>query len=61
MKEFGPYIFAMSIGFLWGFNLFWLTPKDVQRIKAEGAVAVYEGRATCEKLFNQWICNMPKE
>lgn len=31
------------------------------RIKAEGAVSVYEGRGTCEKALDQWVCSIPKD
>lgn len=30
------------------------------RIKAEGAVSVYEGRGVCEKALDQWVCSIPK-
>lgn len=61
MKDFGLYLLASSIGLIWGFNIFWMTPDEKQRIRAEGAVSVYEKRTVCEKDLDQWVCSIPKE
>lgn len=61
MKEFAFYLLASVIGLMRGFNIFWMTPDEKQKIRAEGAVSVYEKRAVCEKALDQWVCSIPKE
>lgn len=61
MKQFSRYLLASVIGLMWGFNIFWMTPDEKQKIRAAGAVSVYEKRAVCEKALDQWVCSIPKE
>lgn len=50
----GCSIFAL----LWCISLFVVTPQERQSIKESGAIAVYEGKATCEKALDQWVCKV---
>lgn len=52
---------AAAIGLMWGFNLFAPWPKDNSNLIKQGAIAVYEGRAKCEKALSQWVCDMSVE
>lgn len=47
-------------GFILGAVAAFPTDSRDNKIKAEGAVAVYEGRAMCEKALGQWVCSIPK-
>lgn len=52
---------ALGIGLLWGFIIFAPWPKETVNLKKQGAIAVYEGRAKCEKALNEWVCDMSVE
>jgi len=55
------YAFGVITGFLWGFIIFDPWPKEIANMKKQGAIAVYEGRAKCEKALGQWVCDMSVE
>lgn len=61
MKDFLIPLWSFLVGLLWGFILFWSSPDQKQKIRAEGAVSVYEKRTVCEKALDQWVCSVPKE
>ena len=48
-------------GFGLGFAVFHPGKEQVSELKAKAAVAVYEGRAVCEKALDQWVCSIPKD
>lgn len=48
-------------GFSLGFTVFYPDKESVNELKAKAAVAVYEGRAVCEKALDQWVCSIPKD
>ena len=54
MKE----ILSFALGVAIGFGAFYTTPSKKHEIKVSGAIAVYEGKATCEKALDQWVCNL---
>lgn len=54
MKE----ILSFALGVAIGFGAFYTTPSKKHEIKVSGAIAVYEGKATCEKALDQWVCNV---
>lgn len=54
MKE----ILAFALGVAIGFGAFYTTPSKKHEIKVSGAIAVYEGKATCEKALDQWVCKV---
>jgi len=55
------YAVGMAIGMMWGFVIFAPWPKDNANLKKQGAIAVYEGRAKCEKALGEWVCDMSVE
>lgn len=55
MKEFAA---GMLTGSLIAIGIFWVTPEQKHEIKVSGAIAVYEGKATCEKALDQWVCKV---
>ena len=55
MKEFAS---GMLIGSLISIGIFWVAPEQKHEIKVSGAIAVYEGKATCEKALDQWVCKV---
>ena len=54
MKEILSFVLGVAIGF----GAFYTTPSKKQEIKVSGAIAVYEGKATCEKSLDQWVCKV---
>lgn len=52
---------GIAVGILLGFVIFDPWPKEIVNMKKQGAIAVYEGRAKCEKALGQWICDMSVE
>lgn len=54
-------ILLIVFGFFLGAAAAFPTGSRDNGIKAEGAVAVYEGRAVCEKALGQWVCSIPKD
>lgn len=55
MKDFAA---GIIIGAIIAIGTFWVTPEQKHEIKVSGAIAVYEGKATCEKALDQWICKV---
>lgn len=55
MKDFAA---GIIIGAMISFGTFWVTPEQKHEIKVSGAIAVYEGKATCEKALDQWFCKV---
>ncbi len=56
MKDFAA---GIIIGALISIStFFWVTPEQKHEIKVSGAIAVYEGKATCEKAMGQWVCKV---
>lgn len=55
MKDF---IAGWVTGLIVGFIIFFVTPEQKHEIKVSGAIAVYEGNATCEKALDQWVCKV---
>lgn len=55
MKDFAA---GIIIGSIIAFATFWVTPEQKHEIKVSGAIAVYEGKATCEKALDQWVCKV---
>lgn len=55
------FITGIAIGVLWGFAFFFVTPGQKHEIKVSGAIAVYEGKAKCEKALDKWVCKVSKE
>ncbi|MCO6575872.1 hypothetical protein KFU41_15065 [Escherichia coli] len=51
----------LTAGFAIGFAVFSPGKESVNELKAKVAVAVYEGRAVCEKALDQWVCSIPKD
>lgn len=45
-------------GFFLAVAIFFTTPEQKHEIKVSGAIAVYEGKATCEKALDQWVCKV---
>ena len=54
MKE----VLAFVLGVAIGFGAFYTTPSKKHEIKVSGAISVYEGKATCEKALDQWVCKV---
>lgn len=54
MKEILSFVLGVAIGF----GAFYTTPSKKHEIKVSGAIAVYEGKATCEKALDKWICKV---
>lgn len=52
---------CLILAFAMGAVAFYPTADRDNRIKAEVAVAVYEGRASCEQALGQWVCSIPKD
>lgn len=52
------YVTGMVVGMMWGFIIFDPWPKDIAALKKQGAIAVYEGHARCEKALSEWVCDM---
>ena len=57
MKEFA-FAAGMIIGAITAIGIFWIPPEQKHEIKVSGAIAVYEGKATCEKALDQWVCKV---
>lgn len=55
MKEFAA---GIIIGAMIAFGALWVTPEQKHEIKVSGAISVYEGKATCEKALDQWVCKV---
>lgn len=55
MKDFAA---GIIIGAIIAFGTFLVTPEQKHEIKVSGAIAVYEGKATCEKALDQWVCKV---
>ena len=51
-------IFGAIAGLFLGLLAFWTDPQEKHKIKVSGAIAVYEGKATCEKALDQWVCKV---
>lgn len=60
MRDIWSHLFVWAAGIATGVLLAFPTDSRDTKIKAEGAVAVYEQRATCEKALDQWVCSVPK-
>lgn len=56
MKEIIAFALGVAIAIVVG--AFHTTPSKKHEIKVSGATAVYEGKATCEKALDQWVCNV---
>lgn len=58
MKDFAA---GIIIGAIIAFGTIWVTPEQKHEIKVSGAIAVYEGKATCEKALGQWVCKVRRD
>ena len=52
------WIAGVWCGIAFGFAAFYISPTEKHEIKVSGAIAVYEGKATCEKALDQWVCKV---
>ena len=52
------WIIGAWCGIAFGFAAFYISPDERHEIKVSGAIAVYEGKATCEKALEQWVCKV---
>ncbi|EDD5304153.1 hypothetical protein BVE49_20940 [Salmonella enterica] len=51
----------LGLGILFGIIMVFPTNSRDNEIRARAAVAVYEGRITCEKALDQWGCSIPND